>query len=76
LKYDAEAFSQLTKFFQTGSNEELRDQALNKINALKETTTSQLKDLLYKQKNHIHIKIASPIIELPFKAHNSQFIGE
>jgi hypothetical protein len=38
LKYDSGAFSKLTKFFQTGSNEELRDQAYNKITALKETT--------------------------------------
>ncbi len=49
---------------------------MNKISVLRETTTSSLKDLLYKQKNHIHIKIASPIVELPFKAHNSEYIGE
>jgi len=38
MKYDAIAFSKLTKFFKTGSNQELREQAYNKISALKEST--------------------------------------
>ena len=32
--------------------------------------------MLYKKSNNISIKIASPVLELPFKAHNSEFVGE
>jgi hypothetical protein len=35
-----------------------------------------MKDLLYKKANNLTIRIASPILELPFKAHNSYLIGE
>ena len=76
MKYDASAFSKLTKFFQTGTSDELKDQAYNKISALKESTQSSLRDLLYKKSNNLSIKIASPILELPFQAHNADFLGE
>lgn len=35
-----------------------------------------MKDMLYKKSNNITVRVMSPIIELPFKAHNSEFIGE
>ncbi len=35
-----------------------------------------MKDLLYKKSNNLRIKIASPILEIPFLAHNSEFVGE
>jgi len=38
LKYDAAAFSKVTKFFKTGTSEELRAQAYDKISALKDST--------------------------------------
>jgi hypothetical protein len=54
----------------------LRDQAYNKISALKETTQSSIRDLLHKKSSNLTIKIASPILELPFRAHNSDYIGD
>jgi predicted DNA binding CopG/RHH family protein len=76
VKYDASAITKISKFFQTGTSEELRAQAFDKISALKDSTQSSLKDLLYKKSNKITVRIASPILELPFKAHNSFMIGE
>ena len=32
--------------------------------------------MLYKKSKNITVKVMSPIIELPFQAHNSEFIGE
>lgn len=66
----------MVKFFKTGTSEELRAKAYDKISALKDSTTSSLKDLLYKRSNNVTVKIASPILELPFKAHNSEILGE
>ena len=31
---------------------------------------------MYKRSNNLTIRIASPILELPFKAHNSEMFGE
>lgn len=35
-----------------------------------------ISDLLHKRSNKVYIKFSSPILVIPFKAHNSQFIGE
>jgi hypothetical protein len=35
-----------------------------------------ISDLLYKRSNKVMIKVASPVLVIPFKAHNSKFIGE
>ena len=35
-----------------------------------------MRDLLYKKSNNLSIKIASPILELPFIAHNADFVGD
>ena len=31
---------------------------------------------MYKRSNNLTVRIASPVLELPFKAHNSALIGE
>jgi hypothetical protein len=49
---------------------------MDKISALKDSTQSSLKDLLYKKSSKLLVRIASPVLELPFKAHNSEMIGE
>jgi len=38
LRYDADAFGKVTKFFKTGTSEELRAKAFDKISALKDST--------------------------------------
>lgn len=35
-----------------------------------------MKDLLYKKSSYLIVRIASPVLELPFIAHNSDMIGE
>ncbi|CDW82625.1 ph domain containing protein [Stylonychia lemnae] len=76
LVYDAAGISAIADFFKEDYTEEIRAQALDKLSSIKDQTSVSVQDLLYKKSNNFKIKIASPIIEIPFKAHNSEFVGE
>lgn len=67
----------MSKFFELDEADELRAHALDQLVQLSEQSQTNILDMLQTQKvSKLDIKLEKVTLDLPFKAHNSLFVGE
>ena len=77
IYYQAEVVQNLTKFFQLDEADELRAQALDKLAQLSEQSQMNLYEMIQEQKvSKIDFNMDKITMVIPFKAHNSRYVGE